>query len=182
MPPHPAVHTKPVRSLRAVAASIGRKLARLVEEHGTPNFAEDLGQHPLDVGRACARSLDVIAAEYEAAGGAGTLSYHRGARGSRACLEVLAAKPPATCGRCHKGLRPSPTSKEIGVTRVALYCRACLPSAPDEPDLWPEALDAIWSGNTAWLHEHLPCRCCCDRHTTESCPARAYNGCRGGSR
>ena len=38
---------------------------------------------------------------------------------------------------------------------------------------------AIWAGDLDRLHELAPCRCCCDEHTFEDCPARAWFGCRG---
>lgn len=41
--------------------------------------------------------------------------------------------------------------------------------------------EAMWAGDVNVLHELAPCRCCCDEHTFEDCPARAWVGCRGQS-
>jgi hypothetical protein len=38
---------------------------------------------------------------------------------------------------------------------------------------------AMWDSDTALLDELAPCRCCCHEHTFESCPARAWHGCKG---
>ncbi len=38
---------------------------------------------------------------------------------------------------------------------------------------------AVWEGDVERLCELAPCRCCCAEHTFESCPARAWSGCRG---
>lgn len=38
---------------------------------------------------------------------------------------------------------------------------------------------AMFSGNVGVLQRKLPCRCCCNEHTFENCPARRWNGCRG---
>lgn len=38
---------------------------------------------------------------------------------------------------------------------------------------------AIWEGDTNTLNERAGCVCCCHEHTFESCPARAWEGCRG---
>jgi hypothetical protein len=44
--------------------------------------------------------------------------------------------------------------------------------------LTPEQEGALWSGNT----DALPwCECCCYEHYSPSCPARVWNGCRGGN-
>lgn len=42
---------------------------------------------------------------------------------------------------------------------------------------WME--EAIWDGDVDTLSERAGCVCCCDVHTFESCPARAWYGCRG---
>ncbi len=39
--------------------------------------------------------------------------------------------------------------------------------------------DAMWAGDTDRCHELAHCICCCDEHTFEGCPARAWGGCRG---
>jgi hypothetical protein len=41
-------------------------------------------------------------------------------------------------------------------------------------------VDAMWAGDTDLLWELAPCRCCCEEHTFEDCPARVWNGCRSG--
>lgn len=38
---------------------------------------------------------------------------------------------------------------------------------------------AMFSGNVGVLQRKLPCKCCCAEHTSENCPARRWNGCRG---
>jgi len=38
---------------------------------------------------------------------------------------------------------------------------------------------ALWAGDVDTLDRLAPCRCCCHQHTFESCPARAWFGCRG---
>lgn len=38
---------------------------------------------------------------------------------------------------------------------------------------------AIWAGDVDRLQELAGCGCCCDEHTFEDCPARAWGGCRG---
>ena len=38
---------------------------------------------------------------------------------------------------------------------------------------------AVWEGDMDLLWEIADCRCCCDEHTFEWCPARAWGGCRG---
>ena len=38
---------------------------------------------------------------------------------------------------------------------------------------------AMWAGDTDTLHQIAACKCCCDEHTFESCPARSWHGCRG---
>ena len=43
----------------------------------------------------------------------------------------------------------------------------------------PELDEALWAGDTDRLHELAWCRCCCDEHTFEDCPARLWYGCRG---
>lgn len=40
-------------------------------------------------------------------------------------------------------------------------------------------VEAMWEGNTTRLHVIAPCGCCCAEHTSERCPARSWNGCRG---
>lgn len=42
-----------------------------------------------------------------------------------------------------------------------------------------EIENAMWRGDTDRLHELAPCVCCCEEHTFEGCPARAWFGCRG---
>jgi hypothetical protein len=42
-----------------------------------------------------------------------------------------------------------------------------------------ELTDAMWAGDVERLHELAPCNCCCDEHTSESCEARSWHGCRG---
>lgn len=39
---------------------------------------------------------------------------------------------------------------------------------------------AMWAGDVELLCELAPCGCCCDEHTHEGCPARLWEGCRGG--
>jgi hypothetical protein len=44
----------------------------------------------------------------------------------------------------------------------------------------PAALEAaLWTGDVDTLHQLAPCGCCCDEHTYDNCPARAWYGCRG---
>jgi hypothetical protein len=38
---------------------------------------------------------------------------------------------------------------------------------------------AMWEGNIDKLDKLAGCICCCAEHTFESCPARAWHGCRG---
>jgi hypothetical protein len=38
---------------------------------------------------------------------------------------------------------------------------------------------AIWDGDINTLYEKAGCRCCCAEHTSEDCPARLWEGCRG---
>ena len=40
---------------------------------------------------------------------------------------------------------------------------------------------AMWEGDVERLNELAGCICCCDEHTFEDCPARAWHGCRGSS-
>lgn len=42
-----------------------------------------------------------------------------------------------------------------------------------------DLVDAIWAGDVDRLQEIARCICCCDEHTFEHCPARAWYGCRG---
>ncbi len=42
---------------------------------------------------------------------------------------------------------------------------------------WME--DAMWRRDIAELCRRARCSCCCEEHTSESCPARAWYGCRG---
>lgn len=44
-----------------------------------------------------------------------------------------------------------------------------------------ELQDAIWAGDIDRLDELAPCQCCCADHTFGDCPARQWNGCRGGT-
>jgi hypothetical protein len=39
--------------------------------------------------------------------------------------------------------------------------------------------DAMWRGDQDLLHRIARCTCCCDEHTSDSCPARAWHGCLG---
>lgn len=39
---------------------------------------------------------------------------------------------------------------------------------------------AMWAGDEELLQALAPCRCCCAEHTFEACPARSWEGCRGG--
>lgn len=39
---------------------------------------------------------------------------------------------------------------------------------------------AMWAGDLDALHALAPCGCCCDEHTHAYCPARLWEGCRGG--
>jgi hypothetical protein len=39
---------------------------------------------------------------------------------------------------------------------------------------------AAWEGDVDRLDELAGCRCCCGEHTFSWCPARLWNGCRGG--
>jgi len=39
---------------------------------------------------------------------------------------------------------------------------------------------AMWAGDEELLQALAPCRCCCHEHTFEDCPARLWEGCRGG--
>jgi hypothetical protein len=41
--------------------------------------------------------------------------------------------------------------------------------------------DAMWAEDADALNELAPCRCCCRQHTFYDCPARDWNGCRGGT-
>lgn len=43
----------------------------------------------------------------------------------------------------------------------------------------PELTAAIWAGDHDRCWELAPCHCCCAEHTFETCPARAWEGCRG---
>ena len=38
---------------------------------------------------------------------------------------------------------------------------------------------AMWGQDINKLCALAKCQCCCDEHTFESCPARAWSGCRG---
>lgn len=38
---------------------------------------------------------------------------------------------------------------------------------------------AMWEGDLDTLDKIAGCVCCCDEHTFEHCPARAWGGCRG---
>lgn len=53
-------------------------------------------------------------------------------------------------------------------------------SWPGPDDLQKEIEDAMWAGDIDKLHRIAGCYCCCSEHTFESCPARAWDGCRGG--
>jgi hypothetical protein len=43
----------------------------------------------------------------------------------------------------------------------------------------PEIERAMWEGDINKLDQLAGCVCCCSEHTFESCPARAWEGCRG---
>jgi hypothetical protein len=48
------------------------------------------------------------------------------------------------------------------------------------PDAFVRILErAMWEGDIDTLDEVAHCGCCCWEHTSECCPARVWNGCRG---
>lgn len=47
-------------------------------------------------------------------------------------------------------------------------------------DLIKQIHQAVWDNDQDKLQELAPCDCCCDEHTFGCCPARIWNGCRGG--
>jgi hypothetical protein len=52
-------------------------------------------------------------------------------------------------------------------------------TSPAIKDVPPDIVDAMWRGDTDYLDEVAPCRCCCHEHTFDDCPARTWSACRG---